>query len=92
MPIKRASLYSKNGSKIMKIELTPQEVALLKAENIPFVSGQEYTEDAALDLLEKVREAEVSYAHGDDDETQRRYRQYTALGDKLFALIPEEGK
>ncbi|HJB20940.1 MAG TPA: hypothetical protein H9773_04470 [Candidatus Fournierella merdavium] len=74
----------------MKIELTPQEVALLEAENIPFVSGQEYTEDAALDLLERVRDMEVSFAQGEDDETQRRYRQYAALGDKLFALIPED--
>lgn len=73
----------------MKIELTPQEVALLKARDIA-LPGRDYAEDDALALLDAVREAEVYYSQGEDAETQRLYSQYAALGDKLFALIPEE--
>lgn len=73
----------------MKIELTPQEVALLKARDIAFEPGRDYAEDDALALLDEVREAEVYYSQGEDAETQRLYSQYAALGDTLFALIPE---
>lgn len=73
----------------MKIELTPQEVALLEARNIAFEPDQDYAEDDALALLDAVRDSEVYYSQGEDAETQRLYSQYAALGDKLFALIPE---
>ena len=73
----------------MKIKLTPQEVALLEAREIAFAPGQDYAEDDALALLDEVRAAEVYYSQGEDAETQRLYSQYAALGDKLFAIIPE---
>ena len=73
----------------MKIELTPQEVALLEAEEIPFRQNGDYTEDEALELLERVREAEVAYSQGTDEATERRYRQYSELGNRLFGMIPE---
>ena len=73
----------------MKIELTAPDVALLEARNIAFAPGQDYAEDDALALLDAVRDSEVYYSQGEDAETQRLYSQYAALGDKLFALIPE---
>lgn len=73
----------------MIIELTPQEQALLKAREIAFTPGRDYTEEEALAMLDAVRDSEVYYSQGEDAETQRLYSQYAALGDKLFALIPE---
>lgn len=73
----------------MKIDLTPQEVELLKNEGIPFLHNGDYTEDEALELLERVRETEVAYSQGTDEKTERRYRQYSELGDKIFKMIPE---
>ncbi len=73
----------------MRIELTPQEEALLEAEKIPFRQNGDYTEDEALELLERVREAEVAYSQGTDEATERRYRQYSELGNRLFEMIPE---
>ena len=42
-----------------------------------------------LAMLDAVRDSEVYYSQGEDAETRRLYSQYAALGDKLFALIPE---
>ena len=53
----------------MKIELTPQEVELLENEGIQFLQSGDYTEDEALELLERVREAEVAYSQGTDEKT-----------------------
>ena len=64
----------------MRIELTPQEVALLKAEEIPFRQNGDYTEDEALELLERVREAEVAYSQGTDEATEKRYGSIPSLG------------
>lgn len=72
----------------MKIELTPQEVELLENEGIQFLQSGDYTEDEALELLERVREAEVAYSQGTDEKTERRYRQYSELGDRIFKMIP----
>lgn len=73
----------------MKIELTPQEQKLLKARNIAFEPEQDYTEEDALAILDEVRDAEVYYSQGEDTERRHLYSQYAALGDKLFAIIPE---
>lgn len=73
----------------MKIELTPQEQALLEAREIAFAPGRDYTEEEALAMLDAVRDSEVYYSQGEDAETQRLYSWYAALGDKLFTLIPE---
>lgn len=73
----------------MKIELTPQEVELLESDGILFLQNSDYTEDEALELLERVREAEVSCSQGTDEATEKRYRQYSKLGDKIFEMIPE---
>ena len=69
--------------------MTPQEVALLEARDIAFEPGRDYTEEDALAMLDAVRDSEVYYSQGEDAETQRLYSQYAALGDTLFALIPE---
>lgn len=72
----------------MIIRLTEQEKELLLKEHIEFSEDGNYTEDAALRLLDAVRDAEVEYAQGEDSESRRLYNQYADLGDKLFSMIP----
>lgn len=72
----------------MKIELTPKETALLESGGIAFSANHDYTEDEALDLLERVRELEVLCSQGTDKETEQRYQAYSSLGDKLFEMTP----
>ncbi len=74
----------------MKVKLTQQEQRLLATENILFDSTQDYTKDAALDILEQVRAVEVEYSQGDDTKLKQQYNLYAALGDKLFNMIPED--
>ena len=71
----------------MTIDLTAQEVTLLSNKSIPFDGSYDYTEEA-LELLDQVRDAEVSYSQGTDAQSVRLYEQYGDLADKLFALIP----
>ena len=73
----------------MVFDLNSQEVELLKQKNITFIPGRDYTEDDALAILDEVRDAEVYYSQGEDTDSRHLYSQYAALGDKLFAIIPE---
>lgn len=72
----------------MTIDLTAQEVTLLVNKNIPFDGLYDYTDEEALELLDQVRDVEVSYSQGTDAQSVRLYEQYGDLADKLFALIP----
>lgn len=72
----------------MTIDLTAQEVTLLANKSIPFDGSYDYADEEALELLDQVRDAEVSYSQGTDAQSVRLYEQYGDLADKLFALIP----
>ena len=74
----------------MKLNLTASEIRLLSDAGIFFRTDGEYAEDEALELLEQVRAAEVSAAQCASAEGRKRFDTYAAIGDKLFAQIPEE--
>ena len=74
----------------MKLSLTASEIRSLSDAGIIFRADREYPEDAALKLLEQVRDAEVSAAQLISEDGERRFSTYAAIGDKLFAQIPEE--
>ena len=74
----------------MKFDLTAKEIKLLQDKGIPFDGSREYTEDEALDLLELVREIEVSYAQFTGGTENALYFQYGSLADKIYSQIPEE--
>lgn len=73
----------------MKFSLTLQEAMLLQKKGVPFDESKEYTEDEALDLLDQVREIEVSYAQFSGGAEENLYLQYGRLADKIYAQIPE---
>lgn len=63
----------------MKLNLTVSEINALSSAGISFREGGEYSEDEALELLEQVREAEVSVAQftsGDQKKAVRHIRRY----------------
>lgn len=74
----------------MKLNLTDSEIHSLSDAGIFFREDGEYSEDEALELLEQVREAEVSAAQYTSGERKKQFDTYAAIGDKLFAQIPEE--
>lgn len=74
----------------MKLSLTASEIHSLSDAGISFREDGEYSEDEALELLEQVREAEVFTAQYTSGERKKLFDTYAAIGDKLFAQIPEE--
>ncbi len=74
----------------MKLNLTASEIQALSYAGISFRENGEYSEDEALELLEQVREAEVSVAQFTSGDQKKQFDTYAAIGDKLFAQIPEE--
>ena len=74
----------------MKLNFTVSEINALSSAGIFFREDGEYSEDEALELLEQVREAEVSVAQFTSGDRKKQFDTYAAIGDKLFAQIPEE--
>lgn len=74
----------------MKFNLTKQEAMLLQDKGISFDDNKEYTEDEALDLLDLVREIEVSYAQFTGGKEEMLYSQYGSIADKIYSQIPED--
>lgn len=74
----------------MKFHLTNQEIELLRNKGISFVASREYSEDEALDLLDQVREIEVSYAQFTGGVETTLFFQYGSLADKIHSQIPED--
>lgn len=74
----------------MKLSLTASEIRSLSDAGIIFRADSDYAEDAALELLEQVRDAEVAAAQFISEDGEKRFSTYAAIGDKLFAQIPEE--
>lgn len=73
----------------MIFKLSEAEIELLAKRGIPFTPAHDYTEDEALELLEKVREVEVEYAQDYGNERERLFFQYGDLADKIHMQIPE---
>lgn len=74
----------------MKFELTPKEIQLLKDKGIFYDETREYSDDEALNLLEQVRDIEISYAQFTDGEEKSLYFCYGDLADKIQSQIPED--
>lgn len=74
----------------MKLNLTAPEIQMLKNAGISVRADGEYSEEEALELLEEVREAEVSMAQFTSGEQKKLFDMYAAVGDKLFSQIPEK--
>ena len=72
----------------MKIKLSKDEIALLTNRNIPFAATEDYDDDEALELLDKVREAQVSYAQNEDYEGRELYSRFERIADKIYKTIP----
>ena len=53
-----------------------------------YETKEDYSEDEALDLLDQVREAEVSYSQCEDQKGIDLYTSYCLIGDKIFNAIP----
>lgn len=73
----------------MKFSFSEQERNLLKNVGVFCEETNEYTEDEALDLLDRLREAEVSYAQFNKGHEASLYLRYGELADKLYAQIPD---
>ena len=73
----------------MIFDLSTDEIALLKSRNISFTPAEDYDDDAALEFLNKVREAQVSYAQDEDALGQELYSKFERLADKIHEAIPD---
>ncbi len=73
----------------MKIKLSTDEIALLTDRNIPFAATEDYDDDAALELLDKVRETQVLFAQNKDDRGKGLYSAFERIADKIYKAIPD---
>ena len=73
----------------MKLKLTVAEAKILEEAGIVFREDGAYSEDEALDLLDQVRDAEISVAQFPSGKERILFERYAAIGDKIFAQIPE---
>lgn len=73
----------------MKFDLTNQELELLKSKNIQLDLDCDYSDDEALDLLDHVRDVEISYSQSTTNSGRQLYQKYGSLADKMQAQIPE---
>lgn len=73
----------------MKLNLTVEEAKILEEAGIAFREDGAYSEDEALDLLDQVRDAEISVAQFPSGKESNLFDRYAEIGDKIFAQIPE---
>lgn len=73
----------------MIFDLSTDEIALLKGRNIQFKPTEDYDDDSTLELLDKVREAQVLYAQDEDALGQELYSKFERLADKIHEAIPD---
>ena len=73
----------------MIFDLSTDEIALLKGKNIQFKPTEDYDDDSTLELLDKVREAQVLYAQDEDSLGQELYSKFERLADKIHEAIPD---
>ena len=83
----------------MKLNLTVSEINALSSAGISFREDGEYSEDEALELLEQVVGLGLLLGDGlvvqggiagSPGDQKKLFDTYAAIGDKLFAQIPEE--
>lgn len=76
----------------MKIKLSPHEIEKLKKFEIEISSDIEYSEDEALEILEKVYDIEAIYSNypDNDKEAYALADMYAAIADKIYKMIPED--
>lgn len=73
----------------MKFALTNQEIELLHSKGIQIEPDREYSDDEAIDLVELVRDVEISYSQFTTNQGKRMYQEFGNLADKMQAQIPE---
>lgn len=73
----------------MKLNLTVAEAKILEEAGITFREDGAYSEDEALDLLDQVRDAEISVAQFPSGKERILFERYAAIGDKISEQIPE---
>lgn len=73
----------------MKFDLTNHEIELLNSQNIQIQSDREYTDDEALDLVDLVRDVEISFSQLPTSQGKQLYKTYGSLADKMQGQIPE---
>ncbi len=72
----------------MIFKLSEEEITLLRSRNIPFAASKDYDNDAALGLLDAVRDAQVAYSQNEDERGKELYLQYERIADKIYETIP----
>ena len=71
----------------MKFNLSHDDIQLLSNKGIE-ASG-DYTDEEALDILDQVRDVEISYAQFSNITEKTLYFRYGDLADKMQSQIPE---
>lgn len=71
----------------MKFNLTHDEIQLLSNKGIE--AAGDYTDEEALDILDQVRDVEISYAQFSNITEKTLYFRYGDLADKMQSQIPE---
>ncbi len=76
----------------MKIILSLQEFEHLKKAEIEISPDIEYSEDEALEILEKVQDIEAMYSNYPDNDKNAYALSdiYAAIADKIYKMIPED--
>lgn len=72
----------------MKFDLSEQEIELLHNKGIVFDKSREYSDDEALDLLDQVRDIEISYSQFTTESGKALYLKYGDIADKMQSQIP----
>lgn len=73
----------------MRFDLTHEEIKLLEDKGVSVDETRDYTDDEALNLLDMVRDIEVSYSQFTGGVEKTLYFQYGDLADKMQSQIPE---
>jgi len=66
------------------------EAELLAKKGIPFDESRDYSDDEALNLLDQVRDIEISYSQFTGGLEESLFFQYGDLADKIQSQIPED--
>lgn len=73
----------------LKFDLTNREIELLNSQSIEIRPDREYSDDEALDLVDLVRDVEISFSQFTTSQGKRLYQTYGSLADKMQRQIPE---
>lgn len=76
----------------MRVQLNSEQQQMLAQVGISIVPEKDYSEDEVFEIVDQVRDIEVSYAQdADTNATAKRHANaYAAIADSIQNQIPEE--